>query len=354
MICKRRTSFMKKRCILLFLVVITVISLLSSCYIRGGNVSGTVGTSSGTTSAESSSSTDTTESTSEIITEPPIITTTEEIFPPEIPPSSVSEAILNVKAKNAFVFNVTEDSLIAMKGDGEMISPASVTKLLTILYALNVCPENYEITPKAEELALVGKGSSTAYIKTHHRLTVAQLVKGMLLPSGNDAAYALAAGVGRYVANDPNMNGADAVALFMQGVNGYAAELGCTGTVYTVPDGLAGDEHYTSTHDLILVGQAVLKNELMMSYTKIVSERVRYASGHYMTWNNTNRLINPTDSYYSPYVTGLKTGSLTDNFCIYASADINGCQYLIGIFGSPTKNSRYDDSHILIKAILEQ
>jgi D-alanyl-D-alanine carboxypeptidase (penicillin-binding protein 5/6) len=335
----------------ILLIISFALCLLSSCFFRSEHISGT-GTLPLVQSTTAETTPEVTVTTEEITTTEPPVTTTEEVFPPDIPFSNVSDAILNVRAQNAFVYNVTDGMLLAMKGDGEHICPASVTKLLSILYALSVCPENYEITPKAEELAMVGKGSSTAYIKTKHRLTVAQLVKGMLLPSGNDAAYVLAAGVGRYVANNPTMNGADAVALFMQGVNEYAAELGCTGTLYTVPDGLAGDEHYTSTHDLILVGQAVLKNELMMSYTKIVSERVRYASGHYMTWNNTNRLINPDDSYYSPYVTGLKTGSLTDNFCIYVSAEINGCQYLIGIFGSPTKNSRYDDAHILLDALL--
>ena len=338
------------------LIIFILTSSLTSCFFRGGYVVSTRPSGESTDTYESTSVKDTTipdttETTPEITTEPPV-TTTEEVFPPEIPISSITDAMLNVRAQNAFVYNVTDGTLLAMKGDGLNISPASVTKLLSILYALSVCPESYEITPKQEELNMVGSGSSIAYIKTNHRLTVAQLVKGMLLPSGNDAAYTLAAGVGRYVANDPNMCGADAVALFMKGVNEYAASIGCTGTCYTVPDGLAGDEHYTSTHDLIIVGEAALNNELISSYTKIVSERVRYASGHYMTWNNTNKLINPDDSYYSPYVTGLKTGSLTDNYCIYASADIDGKTYLIGIFGSPTKNSRYDDAHILLNALL--
>lgn len=258
-----------------------------------------------------------------------------------------------IKAEAAFVYNVTSDELLSIKGEDKRIIPASITKLLTIQYALSVVPNELEITPKADELSMVGAGSSVAYIKTHHRLTVAQLIKGMMLPSGNDAAYTLAAGVGRYISGNSEMSGQDAVRLFVNGMNEFAQNLGCTNTAFTVPDGLAGDEHYTTLHDLIIIGKNALNCDLITECSKIVSERVIYASGHTITWNNTNRLINPEDSYYSPYVTGLKTGSLTNNYCLYISAEINGSTYLIGIFKSPTKNSRYDDVHIILDSILE-
>lgn len=336
------------------LIAITVLSLLSSCAVDPSHSLNSEPTSSFSNTSQTTNevSSDHFDDESTTDTEPQqsdLITTA---FPSQIPESSVSKAMGSVLAESAFVFNVTKDELIAIKGEDNRICPASITKLFSILYALSVAPIGLEISPRAEELDMVGQGSSIAYIKTHHRLTVAQLIKGMLLPSGNDAAYSLAAGVSRYVYSSPDMCGSKAVRLFMEGVNKYAADLGCTDTVFTVPDGLAGCEHSTSLHDLILIGKEALKSSIITEYASIVSERVYYASGHSITWNNTNRLINPQDSYYSPYVTGLKTGSLTDNYCLYVSANINGETYLIGIFASPTTNSRYDDAHILIDSIL--
>lgn len=299
----------------------------------------------------------TTDETSESLTST-VPDTTEEIVTTDVVLSEpqlgvISEVITTVSASNAFVYNATSDELLGVKGDGVKISPASITKLLTALYALESVPSDLVISPKAEELALVGKNSSLAYIKTHHKLTVSQLIQGMMMPSGNDAAYALAAGVGRYIADDQSMNGKDAVELFMSGLNDYAVSIGCTGTNFTVPDGLAGSEHYTSTHDMIIIGKLAVSNPIISKYAKTVSQKVYYASGHSITWNNSNSLINPNSEYYSPYVNGLKTGSLSGNYCLYVSAGINDNTYLIGIFGSPTKSGRYDDAHILIDAILE-
>ncbi len=278
-------------------------------------------------------------------------TTSEPIDAPNL--LNVSQAISGISAKNAFVYNSTTDELLGIKSEGENFSPASITKLLTALYALEAAPTDLVIAPKAEELALVGKNSSIAYIKTHHKLTVSQLIQGMLMPSGNDAAYTIAAGVGRYIAGDPDMNGKDAVDLFVAKMNEYAVKIGCTGTSFTVPDGLAGSEHYTTVHDMIIIGKLAINDPIISKYAKTVSEKVYYASGHSITWNNSNYLINPNNEYYSPYVNGLKTGSLSGNYCVYVSAVINDNTYLIGIFGSPTKSGRYDDAHTLINAILE-
>lgn len=174
-----------------------------------------------------------------------------------------------------------------------------------------------------------------------------------MMPSGNDAAYVLAAGVGRYISNDQSMSATDAVDLFMSNLNSYAKSIGCTGTHYSVPDGLARENHYTSTHDLIIVGKLASEHPLISKYANTVSEKVYYKSGQNITWNSSNYLINPNSEYYSPYVNGLKTGSLSGNNYIYVSAVINDKTYLIGIFGCSEKNDRYDDAHLLINAILE-
>ena len=303
----------------------------------------TTGTTLPDSSADTSEapSTITTDTLPPETTEPPVTT---EPPPPVLPSLSVTDSLL---AKQVFVYDVMGDSFLFEKGTDDAILPASITKILTALYALEVCPPETLFYPK-DELSLVGAGSSLAYIKTNHILTLEMLIEGMLLPSGNDAAYVVAAGTARYVTGDSNMPAKEAVAYFMEQANAFAVSLGCTGTVYSVPDGLAYKNHYTSAHDLAILGKAALANPIIAKYASTVSERVVYASKHTNTWTNTNQLINPSSPHYSPYVTGLKTGSLTNHYCLFVSAEIKGRTFLIGIFGAPNTNARYRDATTLI------
>lgn len=239
-----------------------------------------------------------------------------------------------------FIYDLTNGKMLYEHGTDRRIIPASVTKLLTALTALDMMPESAVIAP-GDELQLVAKDASIAYIMPHHRLTLSMLIEGMLLPSGNDAAYAVAAGAARYETADPGMSGAEAVGYFMQKVNEYAAELGCTGTHFTVPDGYAYDDHYTTAHDLVIIAEKALESPVISRYASLLTAKVTYASGHTNTWNNTNLLINPESPYYRKSVTGLKTGSLTDSYSLLVSAEINRKTYVIGIFSAYSSDERY-------------
>lgn len=268
------------------------------------------------------------------------------------PPTPILE-VPELNCSQVFIYDVDNDVFLYERGTEQPIIPASITKLLTALCALHYMPADELITP-GDELALLQKGSSTAYVKSNHTLTLEMLIEGMLLPSGNDAAFAVAAGVARYLNKDSQLSGTEAIKIFMDLANDYAKTLGCTATHFTVPDGLAYEGHTSTAHDLTLIGKAALKNELITKYASTVSEKVIYASGHTMTWKNTNPLIDPTSSFYSPYVTGLKTGSLTDSYSVMVSADIGDRTFLMGFFGAPTKDGRYQDALTVLDLILEQ
>ena len=239
-----------------------------------------------------------------------------------------------------FVYDVTDGVMKFRQGTDRKIVPASVTKLLTALTALDMMPENTVITP-GDELKLVAAGSSVAYIKAHHRLTLAMLVEGMLLPSGNDAAYVTAAGAARYATGNRDMSGRDAVDYFMAKVNEYAVKIGCTGTHFTVPDGLAYEGHYTTADDLVIIAEKALENPVISRCAVLLTDSVKYASGHTNEWHNTNLLINPDSDYYRSSVTGLKTGSLTDAYSVVVIEVIDGKTYIIGVFSARYPEDRY-------------
>ncbi len=267
------------------------------------------------------------------------------------PATTVEPLVLPaLSAEHVFVYDVNDDTYLYKKGTDTPIVPASVSKLLVSLCALHYVPKDHVITP-GDELKLLKPDSSIAYIRTNHKLTLEMLIEGMMLPSGNDAAYVTAAGVARYLKNDPDLPGQEAVDYFLELVNDYAVTIGCTGTQYVTPDGYAHFDHYNSAHDLVIIAKEVLKNEVITKYTAKASDYVVYASGHTNTWRNTNKLLHPDSEYYSPYVTGLKTGSLNENYCILVSATIKDKTYIVGIFKAPDEDDRYEDATKILAAL---
>lgn len=258
-------------------------------------------------------------------------------------PYSDNPADLSPDCPQAFVYDINAGEILYMKGGNRVIRPASVTKLLTALYALTVLAPDRLVTP-GEEVSMIAPGSSIAYIKTRHTLSVEMLIEGMLLPSGNDAAYALAGAAGREIAGDPGLPGANAVAVFMEGMNAYARDIGCVGSDFTVPDGNDAEAPYTTAEDLILIGRLAADNGIIRKYAALPADHVTYADGSVNDWVNSDVMVDPESSYYHPAVKGLKTGSLNGRYSFLCLVEDGDRRYLIGLFGGKNKNTRFSDA----------
>ena len=269
-------------------------------------------------------------------------------------PYTSDEANIKIASKQAFVYDVEKEMFIYKKGSENIIYPASTTKLLTVLYALTLLNLDEVVTP-GNELELVAPDSSIAYIKSHHSLTVEMLIEGMLLPSGNDAAYVLAAAAGKVLAENNNIDGKSAVSLFLDGMNKYALDIGLCGSNFTSPDGYYAPLHYTTLEDIALVSVMASQTDIISKYSRLHSDNVIYASGHSNRWVNTNLMLDPESIYYCPYVTGLKTGSAGEgNYSLIITVDLDdGREYIIGIFSSQNKNERYADALTIIDYLVK-
>lgn len=264
-----------------------------------------------------------------------------------------NQADISISSGQAFIYDVKNEEFIYKKGEDKIIYPASTTKLLTVLYALTLLSPDEVVTP-GNELELVAPDSSIAYIKSHHSLTVEMLIEGMLLPSGNDAAYALAAAAGKVLSLDDNIDGKSAVSLFIDGMNEYSSNIGLCGSSFTSPDGYYEPDHYTTLEDIALISIIASQNNIISKYAKLSSDAVTYESGHTNTWVNTNLMLDSESPYYSPYVTGLKTGSAgSGNYSLILTVDIDECEYIIGIFSSKEKNDRYTDALTIINYLVK-
>lgn len=257
---------------------------------------------------------------------------------------------VNIKSAGAFVYDVKNDSIIFRKGETKVIYPASTTKLLTALYALEIMEPDMLISP-SDELDLVKPGSSIAYIRKGHTLTLEMLVEAMIIPSGNDAAFAVAAAGGRILSSDHELSGREAVDLFMRSLNEYGKSIGLCGTYFTVPDGYSDGEHYSTVEDMVIVSKLALENEIISKYAAIQRDSVTYASGETNEWVNTNVMLDRSSPYYNAYVNGMKTGSLDSNYCFICSVDNGEKSYIIGLFGARNKNYRFEDANELIRLL---
>ena len=271
----------------------------------------------------------------------------EESKEPEDPLSRVWESVeviseYDIHYDSAGMFLYRSDvGLVLQKGDMTApLYPASITKVAAALTALKWAdPET--VIEAGNELDLVARDSTIAYIRKGQKLTVAMLIRAMLLPSGCDASYVLAAGVGRLM--DPGAETAsDAVAVFVEGMNEFCKDVGCVGSHWVNPDGYHDPEHYTCMADLLRLASLAMENAVVRDCASCGSIDVTYASGESNHWENTNAFVRKDSPLFDPTCVGLKTGTTDEaGACLLSCFEENGVLTIIGVFGCQEKNSRF-------------
>ena len=242
-------------------------------------------------------------------------------------------------------------SCLYEKNTFSTIYPASMTKVLTACTALYYASPD-TVYSVGTEVYLVGYGSSLAYISCGNRLTLRDLLAGMLICSGNDAAYTIAVNVARDVSGNPYMNDNDAVSFFVQLMNNYAYSLGAVNSNFTNPDGWDDYSQYTTVHDMALISAHAMQFYEIRSIVSCPSRYVTFASGENALWYNSNALLHPESQYYLPQAIGLKTGTtpLAGN-CLIAVINSYGTEYIAIVAGCETDIGRYEAMHQLVDLI---
>lgn len=274
-----------------------------------------------------------------------------ELASPEVFVPAEPETAVAVSAKNAIVYSYKRSRPLYEKTEnGGKIYPASTTKLLTAYTALQFLSPDDVITV-GEEIGLIHPLSSRAYLKIGQKIKVASVMKGMLMPSGNDAAYVLAAAAGRKITGDPELSAKKAVSAFVDEMNGFAKTLGLENTHFTCPDGIHDDDHYTSVYDMVKITKYALSDQTISEAVKTFRATVRSESGEINEWKNTNKLLDPDSNYYCADAIGVKTGyTESAGNCLVAAFEKDGEKYIIAVYGCPTALSRFSDVLTLYNA----
>ena len=168
-----------------------------------------------------------------------------------------AENLPDIDATNALVMG-KDGTVYYARGADEQVKIASITKVMTAILTVENCKMDEKVTVSN---AAATVGNSTAGLLEGDELTVEQALRGLMIPSGNDAAIVLAEYVGKKI--DPKTK--DAEATFVKAMNERAKKLGCTGTLFENPHGLdfdewAGNMHSTA-HDVALMMQEAMKND---------------------------------------------------------------------------------------------
>lgn len=192
--------------------------------------------------------------------------------------ASISSSV----ASNIGVFSVTDSEVLFSKDIYQKIYPASTTKILTAYLAIKYGNLADVITISETAVDLPGDASDCG-IKAGEQLTLEQLLYGLMLRSGNDAAIAIA----EYISGD--------VASFADLMNQEAVALGATGTHFVNPNGLHDDNHYTTAYDLYLMFNAALSQDefVKIIHTPTYTAEYTGADGATVTsvWSTTNRYL---------------------------------------------------------------
>lgn len=253
-----------------------------------------------------------------------------------------AENLPDIDATNALVMG-KDGTVYYARGADEQVKIASITKVMTAILTVENCKMDEKVTVSN---AAATVGNSTAGLLEGDELTVEQALRGLLIPSGNDAAIALAEYVGKKI--DPKTK--DAEATFVKAMNERAKKLGCTGTVFENPHGLdfdewVGDMHSTA-HDVALMMQEAMKNdtirEVVASEDSWIEVTGADGSDHSHSMDTHNVLLGQDGNI------GGKTGTTDDaGYCFTSAYNRDGDEIYTVILNSTTTDQRFTDTATL-------
>lgn len=266
---------------------------------------------------------------------------------------NINNPDISIDAESAILFDASTKQVLYYKNPVQAAFPASTLKLLTSIVALEWCSEEEEVSI-GDEINLIAPDSTKAYLKQGEILTIKSLLEAMLLPSGNDAAYAVAAYVGRKALDNPDAKREEAVTKFIQLMNDKAKELGVKNSCFKTPDGYDAIGQYTTAYDMGLIGIAAAGNNHILEVAGQGKARTTFVSGQDVTWKNTNKLVKRYSGEYYSKAIGLKTGTSTmAGRCIIAAARSDNKEVVCVILDS-TAAGRWEDAIRLLEYGLEE
>ncbi|MEP7044240.1 MAG: D-alanyl-D-alanine carboxypeptidase family protein [Dokdonella sp.] len=241
----------------------------------------------------------------------------------------------SIDAKSWVLMDYTSGQVLTESNMDLRVAPASITKVMTS-YVVSAelghgkihRDDKVMISERAWRSGGAGTDGSTSFLQLNSQVDLKDLLYGMIIQSGNDAAIALAE------------HTAGSEETFAQLMNQYAARIGMTGTNYVDASGLPNPNHYTTAHDIALLSRALIHD---------YPEEYKIYAVKDFEWNGIKQHNRNTLLWRDSTVDGIKTGHTSEaGFCLATSA-LRGDQRLIAVvMGAPSEKQRADDNQELL------
>ena len=239
----------------------------------------------------------------------------------------VSEPTINSRA--AIIYDRSSGSILYGKNENEKRKMASTTKIMTALIVIENSNLDDIVTISSNA---AGTGGSRLGLHTNDKISIRDLLYGLMLCSGNDAAVALA----EYVGGD--------LPGFATLMNNKCDFLKLTSTHFVTPHGLDNDDHFTTAYELAIITNHALQNATFRKFVETKNYTVSI-NNHSKTLSNTNELLGNLDGVY-----GVKTGFTNGaNRCLVTAVKRNNMDLICIVLGADTKKDRTKDSIQLIE-----
>lgn len=260
--------------------------------------------------------------------------------------SDVDADAIFISATEGALFDINSENVVYAKNIFEQRSPASITKIMTALVALKYANPDDMVTVTQSAFD-IEEASSVCELHLGDRLTLKQLLYGLLIASGNDAAQMIA----EYV-------GGGSISNFVDMMNKEALALGATHTHFMNPHGLTQNDHYTCAYDIYLMLNAAMKYDLFMDIIQRKNYYAEYTDSdgdaYAMTWETTDHYLSGEAAVPGNVIIyGGKTGTTDDAGACLAliSKDLYGNPYISVIMHSETKEGLYTEMNQILSLV---
>lgn len=242
----------------------------------------------------------------------------------------ISALSLTSYSDSAILIEPTTNTILYELNKDKRKPPASMTKLMTMLLIIEAIDDGRiklnDIVTVSKNAA--GMGGSQVFLEENMKIEVEQLLKGIAIASGNDAAVAMA----EHIAGSTDE--------FVKMMNDKVKELGLSNTHFVNVHGLDAENHYSSAYDMAQIARELLKHEKILEYTSLYEDYLIKPDGSKTWLVNTNKLVRFYDG-----VDGLKTGyTSTAKYCLTATAQKNNIRFVTVTMGVDTSEHRSADT----------
>ncbi|MBR2151941.1 MAG: D-alanyl-D-alanine carboxypeptidase [Clostridia bacterium] len=246
-------------------------------------------------------------------------------------PTSATVENLSVSATSAILIEVSTGKVLFEKDADQKRSPASITKIMTLLLAMEAISNGtMKLTDKVTaSLHASSMGGSQIWLKENETMSVDDILKAIAVASANDASVAL----GEHISGSEE--------AFVAKMNARAKELSMNNTHFVNCCGLDVEDHYSTARDIAIMSAELLKHDLIRKYSTIWMDSLRNGETELV---NTNKLVR----FYEGS-TGLKTGT-TDKagYCVSASAKKGNTELVAVVLDGETSDKRFADAKVLL------